>query len=118
MSNDLNELKIKVAKNDIISGLFIGLIILFAFSLSHAMVYLLGVIIAILNFWMQIYSNKKWFLNNNFLLIFSTFCRIMLVAIVIIPFIGDITLVVTYAAGFILHYINLGYCIISKKGSA
>ena len=118
MKNQMNELVLKVSKYDFIIGFFISLVILYFLSFYHAIVYLLGVIIAIINFIASTYANKKWFINNNFLLIISTFCRIILVSIAIIPFIGQVTLVATYVAGFTSHFVNLSYCTISKKGSA
>lgn len=118
MNNEMNDLGLKISKYDILNGIVISSIILYVFSFNHAMVYLLGVIIAIINFLLTIYAHKTWFIKNNFLLVISTICRITLISIIIVPFSGETTLVVTYAAGFTSHFANLIYCTISRKGSA
>lgn len=118
MNNEMNELGFKISKYDLISGIIISLIIQRVFSFNHAMIYLLGVLIGITNFLVSIYSNKRWFVNNNTLLITSTIVRLLLVSILIIPFRGEASLIVAYAAGFTSHLVSLMYCTISRKGSA
>lgn len=117
MGNEMKELGVKTSKYDILSGLVISLIILYIFSFNHAMVYLLGVIVAVMNFLISIYAYEKWFLNNSFLFVISTIVRITVIPIIIIPFRHDTILVVTYVAGFTAHFVNLSYCRIRKKGS-
>jgi hypothetical protein len=118
MNNEMNKLGFRISKYDIISGIIISLIIQQVFSFNHAIVYLLGVVIGITNFLVSIYANKKWFVNNNLLLIVSTIGRLILVSIMIIPFREEASLVVAYAAGFSSHFVSLIYCTINRKGSA
>lgn len=118
MDNGMNELGVKTSKYDIVFGIAISLIILYVFSFNHAMIYLLGVVVAVINFLVSIYAHEKWFLSNSFLFVICTIIRITLIPIIIIPFQQDLTLVVTYVAGFTSHFVNVFYCTIFKKGSA
>lgn len=120
MSKEMNNLKAKVTKYDMTSGLFMSLIIGLIFSYKPAIVYLLGVIVAMLNFQVSVYVTDNWTFKENRkgLVLITTIFRIFLVAAIIIPFRNNVELLIGYLAGIITHYPVLIYCTLKKKGSA
>ncbi|MGG7176927.1 hypothetical protein ACQPU1_05025 [Clostridium paraputrificum] len=120
MSKEMNNLKAKVTKYDMTSGLFMSLIIGIIFSLKPAIVYLLGVTMAMINFQVSIYGTENWIFKKNKkgLILIVTICRILLVSALIIPFRNNVELLIAYLLGIITHYPVLIYCTLKKKGSA
>ncbi|MEG0642039.1 MAG: hypothetical protein RR515_05525 [Clostridium sp.] len=118
MSKEMNNLRWKITKYDMMSGLFMSLIIGVIFSFQVAIVYILGVAIGATNFIASIYAVNKWLLNNKVLIISTTFLRIFIISFLILPFIHEPKLLIAYIGGFISHYVVLIYCSINKKGSA
>lgn len=118
MSKEMNNILSKVTKYDMISGLFLSLIIGIFLSLAPAMIYLLGVVISMSNFLVNAYATKRWLLSNELKLTIISIARILLVVAVIIPFVSRLDLVVAYLIGFTSHYAILVYCGITQKGSA
>lgn len=118
MSKEMNKLQSEITKYDMMSGLFMSLIIGVIFSLQVALVYILGVMIGSTNFIVSVQATTKWLTNKNSLILITTFLRIFIVAAVVIPFVNRPKLLVAYLVGFLSHYIVLIYCSIKMKGSA
>lgn len=117
MSKEMNKLQSEITKYDMMSGLFMSLIIGLIFTISTAIVFLLGVMMALVNFRLSIYFSNRWLLTNRFLLIISTFLRIILVSISIIPLLNNIKLLSAYILGLVFHFLVLIVCPIKTKGS-
>lgn len=118
MSKEMNNLKCKVTKYNIIIGLFMSLIIGIFFKGTIGIVFALGIMMATFNFLLNLYSITTWLGARNFNIILSYVLRIGIVVGCIIPFINDFKLVAAYLIGFISHYIVLVYCVLQGKGSA
>ena len=110
MSKEMNKLTVKITKYDMMSGLFMSLIIALVFSVKIALVYMLGIIVGNANFALSVYATNKWLMDNRIFLILITFFRIIAVAVMIIPFIHSIELVFAYIIGFLCHFLVLIYC--------
>lgn len=118
MSKEMNNLKCKVTKYNMIIGLFMSLIIGIIFKSTMGIVFALGIIMATLNFLLNLYSITTWLGINNFNIILSYVFRIGAVVGCIIPFVNNFKLVASYLIGFIFHYTVLIYCVLKEKGSA
>lgn len=117
MSKEMNKLQSKITKYDMLSGLFMSLIIVVIFSVQVALVYILGVIIGNINFISSVYVTNRWLLNNKILLLTTTFARIFIAAVMVVPFVRTPKLLIAYLVGFLTHYLVLICCSINKKGS-
>ncbi len=111
MSKEMNKLHKRIAKYNMICGLFMSLIIGLIFNLQMAVIFLLGVIIGLLGYISRVIVVKKWIGKGTFGILFTTLIRICLVVALLLPFINDMELVIAYLAGFILNFIVEGYCI-------
>lgn len=118
MSKEMNNILSKVTKYDMISGLFLSLIIGIVFSFALSSIYLLGVVLSMGSFLINAYATERWLLSNGLKLTIISIVRILLVVIAIIPFVNSTQLVVAYLVGFSSHYAVLIYCGITTKGSA
>lgn len=118
MLSNMNKLDKHISKIDMLFGLFISIIIMFITSLKIAIIFLLGVSAALINYLLSSFFIKKYLVKNSKLIIISTIVRIILVSSIIILFISDVKLILTYILGFIAHYISLIYCTLFRKGSA
>lgn len=118
MSKEMNKLKDEITKYDMMNGLFMSLIIGLIFSFKTAMGYLLGIIIAIINFRVSLYATIKLLNEGKSKGLLLTIIRIFMVAAITIPFSKNVKLVAFYLLGFMSHYLVLIYCTLKKKGSA
>lgn len=118
MSKEMNKLKDEITKYDMMNGLFMSLIIGLIFSFQTAMGYLLGIIIAIINFRVSLYATIKLLNEGKSKGLLLTIIRIFMVAAITIPFSKNVKLVAFYLLGFMSHYLVLIYCTLKKKGSA
>lgn len=118
MSKEMNNILSKVTKYDMISGLFLSLIIGIFLSLAPAMIFLLGVMLSMSNFLLNAYFTDRWLLSKGLNLTIISIVRILLVVSIVIPFANNPQLVVAYLVGFSSHYAVLIYCGITMKGSA
>lgn len=116
MNKDMNKLKSKITKYDIGCGLFIFLFIGLFISKKTALIYMLGVVIALANFLISVYATYKWLGTRSDLLLITTMLRIFLVVACVFPFIHYIQLVMAYAAGLITHSIILICSSVKRKG--
>ena len=106
MSKEMNNLERKITKYDMLVGLFMSLIISLVFSFKPAIVFFLGVIVGMLNYLAISFSTKRWLHKNK-----------ILILIVILPFIHNIILVLSYLVGIILDQGIRLYCTLTVEGS-
>lgn len=113
----MNKLISIVAKYDMICGLFMSLIIGLIFNQQVALVFLLGIFVSVVNFIISVFETTKWLEKGSFMLVISRIARIFFILICVFPFIHNFELIISYLVGYMIHFIVLGYCIISKEGS-
>lgn len=116
MNKDMNKLKKKITKYDIRYGLFIFLFIGLFISKKTAVIYIFGVVIALINFLTSVYTTCKWMGTKNDILFMTTALRILVVVACIFPFIHNIKLLIAYVSGLITHSILLICCGVNRKG--
>ncbi len=102
---------------DIVSSIIIFLVCLFIVSYKVAILYLSGVLIGLLNYIIS-YICITRLLDKKFKLCVITFFKIIVIAIIIIPFAKEKTLVLAYVLGLLTHYLNMIINATNKKGSA
>ena len=112
----MNKLKLKITKYNVIYSLFMSLIIAIFFNSTRGLVYLLGNIIAIINFNLNIYVTTKCIESQRYRIIFIAFLRIFLAVGCTLFFIKKIDLVIFYLLGLISHLVVLIFCVVYKKG--
>lgn len=121
MSKEMNKLRAEVTKYDIVSGLFLSLIIGLILSLKLAIGYFIGILIAVINFTLIIKGYNGIFskgITDKSSMVFSSIIRILLVILAILPIRNDVHMIIAYAMGLITHYPVLIYCSLKQKGSA
>lgn len=117
MIMNMNKLERGISKIDICFGLLFSIVISIL-SLKVAMVFFIGVIVALINYLVRATIIRKFLLRQAWVVVLSSCVRIILISVVIIPFINDVKLIFVYLIGFLLHYISTVYCTIYRKGSA
>ena len=117
MGKEMNKLMSKATKYDMTCGLFMSLIIGLIFNRQIALAFLLGISIATVNYIISSYAITKWLGKKSYRVLILTILRILLITICAAPFIYNFELIASYLIGFTSHFIVLGYCIISEKGS-
>lgn len=117
MIMNMNKLERGISKIDICFGLLFSIVISIL-SLKVAMVFFIGVIVALINYLVRATIIRKFLLRQAWVVVLSSCVRIILISVVIIPFINDVKLIFAYLIGFLLHYISTVYCTIYRKGSA
>ena len=116
MNKDMNKLKKNITKYDIRYGLFIFLFIGLFISKKTAVIYIFGVVIALINFLTSVYTTCKWMGTKNDILFMTTVLRILVVVACIFPFIHNIKLLLAYVSGLVTHSILLICCGVNRKG--
>ena len=116
MNKDMNKLKSKITKYDIGIGLFIFLFIGLFISKKTAVIYMFGVVIALINFLISMYAKYKWMGTKNDIVLMLTVLRVLVVVACVLPFIHNINLVIAYVSGLITHSILLICCGVNRKG--
>lgn len=117
MIMNMNKLERGISKIDICFGLLFSIVISIL-SLKVAMVFFIGVIVALINYLVRATIIRKFLLGQAWVVVLSSCVRIILISVVVIPFINDVKLIFAYLIGFLLHYISTVYCTIYRKGSA
>lgn len=117
MNKEMNKLSSKVTKYDMMCGLFMSLLIGAISNRKIALAFLLGISIAAVNYIVSVYAITKWLERKSYRVLITTTLRISFIIICAIPFIYNLELIAAYLIGFTAHFIVLGYCIISEKGS-
>lgn len=115
MSKEMNKLISIVAKYDMISGLFMSLIIGLIFNSQTALVFLLGIFVSVVNFAISVFETTNWLGKNSFKLIVSRMARIFFILICAFPFIHKFELITSYLVGYMIHFIVLSYCIYRRR---
>lgn len=109
MNKDVNKLLLYTVKYDLISGLFIALIILIISTFVNAGSYFAGISVAAMNFFISGYIISKYLgkIKRQWYIIASYFFRLGFIVITMMPFVRNGNLIIYYIIGFISHYIIL-----------
>lgn len=115
MSKDMNKLWLKITKYSIRLGLFIFLFIGFFISKKVAIIYLFGVLIALINSIVRLKTITFWLCSKKILLLITSVLRVIIVALCVIPFINNFLSVISYILGIITHQVVMIYCTIKNE---
>lgn len=121
MNKEMNKLLLHIVQYDLVSGLFISLIIGIISTFMNAGSYFAGISVAIINFFVSGYviSNYLGKDKKQLLIIVSNFLRMGFIIITILPFAKNMNFMIFYIMGFITHYILMliVFSIKNRKGS-
>lgn len=120
MKKNVDKLLYQIVKYDLISGLFIALIIGIISTLVSAGSYLVGISVAAMNFFIGGYIISKYLGKNKQVLIaVSYFLRLGFIVIIMIPFVKNERSLIFFIIGFLSHYVILliSFSIKNRKGS-
>ena len=120
MNKRMNNLLLHMVQYDLVSGLFISLIIGIISTFVNAGSYLAGISVAAINFFVSGYVISKYLGQNKkqLYIIAIYFLRLGFIVITMIPFVKNGNLIIFYTIGFITHYIMLiVFGIKNRKGS-
>ena len=122
MAKDLNEIVKSVAKNDLIIGIILVLILVLLGQYNIGVILLIGLIVSMINFIISaIITNKfmsKHKKNKAFLFPISYLIRIISVVSIAVVFSNKISNLLAFLIGFFIHYIILVITTIKvQKGS-
>ena len=116
MNKEMNKLRAKITKYDMVCGLFMSLLIGAISNRKIALTFLLGISIAVVNYIVSVYAITKWLEKKSYRVLIIATLRVFLITICAMPFIYNFELIAAYLIGFTSHFIVQGYCIISKEG--
>jgi ATP synthase protein I len=120
MNKGMNKLLLHMVQYDLISGLFIALIIGIIFTFISAGSYLVGISVSAINFFVSGYVISRYLGQNKkqWFIIASYFLRMGFIVITMIPFVRNTNSIIFYIIGFITHYIVLiVFSVKNRKGS-
>ena len=121
MNKEMNKLLLHMVQYDLVSGLFISLVIGIISTFINAGSYLAGIGVATINFFVSGYVMSKYLGKGKkqLLIIVSNFLRMGFIIITILPFVKNISFMIFYIIGFITHYIIMliVFSIKNRKGS-
>lgn len=120
MNKEMNKLLLRTVKYDLGSGLLISLIILLISTFVNAGIYMLGICVALINFFASGYVIGKFLTKSKAWIILPTyFLRMAFIFITILPLVKNIQYMICYIIGFSSHYVLLVVSSIKKnrKGS-
>ncbi|BCZ44504.1 hypothetical protein psyc5s11_05710 [Clostridium gelidum] len=121
MNKEMNKLLLHMVQYDLVSGLFISLVIGIISTFMNAGSYLAGISVATINFFVSGYVISKYLGQNKkqLFIIACYFLRMGFIIISIIPFVKNTNRIVFYVIGFITHYIIMliVFGIKNRKGS-
>ena len=120
MSKGMNKLLLHMVQYDLVSGLFISLIIGIISTFSNAGSYLAGISVAAINFFVSGYIISKYLGKGRkqLFMIASYFLRMGFIIITLLPFVKNMNCIILYIIGFSSHYIILiVFSIKNRKGS-
>jgi ATP synthase protein I len=121
MNKEMNKLLLHMVQYDLVSGLFIALIIGIISTFTNAGSYLAGISVAAINFFVSGYVISKYLGKGKkqLFIITSNFFRIGFILLTILPFVKNMNFMIFYVIGFITHYIIMliGFSIKNRKGS-
>lgn len=122
MNNSVCKLLLGTVKINLIIGIFGALIIFTLLSIHPALAFLLGVVIACINFLLNGYVTER-LLNPNkvkisWFIYLSFFLRISIILCMSLFFINNIKSLIAYIIGFISQFVGLSiYWFINQRGS-
>lgn len=120
MNKEMNKLLLQAIKYDLVSGALISLLIVLFSNFTYAVVYAVGICVALANFLAYGYTIGKNLGKGikNWLFILEFFLRMAFIVLTILPFRDNMVYMLYYVAGFVSHYILLiGSNIMRRKGS-
>ena len=122
MAKDLNEIVKSVAKNDLIIGITLLLILVLLSQYSIGIILLVGLIVSMINFIVSAIITNKFMSepkkNKAFLFPLSYLIRIVSVVAIAVVFSNKISNLLAFLIGFFIHYIILVITTIKvQKGS-
>ncbi|MCE5221551.1 MAG: hypothetical protein LLF98_09905 [Clostridium sp.] len=121
MSKGMNKLLLHMVQYDLVSGLFITLIIGIISTFINAGSYLVGISVATINFFISGYVISKYLGKGKkqCLVIVSNFFRMGFIILTILPFVKNMNFMIFYIIGFITHYIIMliVFSMKNRKGS-
>ena len=122
MTEDLNKIVKSVAKNDLISGGILFLILIFLGKYKSGAILLVGTIVSMVNFIVSAFITNKFFRkpkkNKSILFSLSYLVRIIIIVAIAVVFSKKICYLLAFLIGFFIHYIILVITTIKvQKGS-
>ena len=120
MNKEMNKLLRHMVQYDLGSGLFISLVIGIISTFVYAGIYLVGVSVAALNFFVSGYIISRYLGKGKkqLIIIASNFFRMGFIVITILPFVKIMNFMIFYIVGFTSHYIILiVFSIKNREGS-
>lgn len=121
MSKGMNKLLLHMVQYDLVSGLFITLIIGIISTFINAGIYLVGISVATINFFISGYVISKYLGKGKkqCFVIVSNFFRMGFIILTILPFVKNMNFMIFYIIGFITHYIIMliVFSMKNRKGS-
>ena len=122
MAKDLNEIVKSVAKNDLIIGIILVLILVLLGQYNIGVILLIGLIVSMLNFIVSAIITSMYLskLKKNKAILFplSYLIRIVIIVAIAVVFSNRIENLLAFLLGFIIHYVILGITTIKvQKGS-
>jgi len=109
MNKGVNKLLLKTAKYNLASGLLISLIIVLISTFINAGIYMVGICVAVVNFFISGYVIGKFLGKNKkvWIIIPIYFMRMTFIVITMLPFAKNIQYMIYYITGFVSHYVLL-----------
>jgi len=120
MNKEMNKLLLHMVQYDLASGIFISLIIGIISTFVNAGIYLAGISVAAINFFVSGYVISKYLGKGKkqLFIIASNFLRLGFIGITILPFVKNMNCMIFYIIGFSSHYIILMvFSIKNRRGS-
>lgn len=121
MTDEMRSLIRLSVKNNAILAVIISFFLLAFLGIKVSFIFLLGIIIAMLNFSLSgIILDKSLNdrVNSKLLVMLITILRVFIIIIIAIPFFGNIMYLLSYLGGLIIHFPILIFSYIRKqKGS-
>lgn len=119
MSREMNKLISGMIKYDFYGGFIFALIVSLSINLQIASIFLMGVLVALINFSASgILLEYSVMRNKRLLLIISYLVRITAIVCLALPFMYNLQKLIAYIIGYIMHFLFLTvYWLKNEKGS-
>lgn len=120
MGKDVNKFLNEMIKYDLYGGIILSLILSVVVDVKFSIIYLIGIIVALVNFFIsgKIIKNRLGNKSGGVLFQSSYLFRILAVVGLAVPFMSQLINLIAYVLGYISHFVFLTiYWIKSQKGS-
>lgn len=120
MSKNVNSFLYKMIKYDLYGGIILTLILSISVSTKFSIIYFVGVVVALVNFFVsgKIIKNRLSNKRGSMLFTIIYVLRLLIVVGVAIPFTSQLSNLIAYVMGYLSHFIFVTiYWIKSRKGS-